>query len=106
MDLFVFPSLWDGLPNALLEAMACARPAVATAVGGISEVIEDGRSGWLVPLQELDRFAQAVDGVLSLPPENRDAVARAARGRVVRDFTPEAERDALLDLYRGLRTDE
>jgi glycosyltransferase involved in cell wall biosynthesis len=102
MDLFVFPSLWDGLPNALLEAMACARPCLAAAVGAIPEVIEDGRSGWLVPPRDLDSFPDRALAVLG-DPAACERVGRAARERVLREFTPERERDALLGVLRGLR---
>src|SRR5262249_10786541 len=48
MDVFVMPSLWEGLPLSLVLAMAASRPAVATAVAGIPEVVDDGRTGLLV----------------------------------------------------------
>jgi glycosyltransferase involved in cell wall biosynthesis len=102
MDLFVFPSLWDGMPNALLEAMACGRPCVATAVGGMPEVIEEGVSGWLVAPERLDGFGEKVIAVLDDGPA-RKRVGRAARLRVEAAFAPEREREALLAVVRGLR---
>jgi glycosyltransferase involved in cell wall biosynthesis len=101
MDLFVFPSLWDGMPNALLEAMACGRPCIASAVGGIPEVVEDGVSGWLVSPADLDRFPDRVLDVLQ-DDATRDRVGRAARLRVAAAFAPERERGALLALVRSL----
>ena len=101
MDLFVFPSLWDGMPNALLEAMACGRPCVATAVGALPEVIEDGVSGWLVAPHRLDAFTDKVFAVLDDLPA-RERVGRAARTRVESAYPPEREREALLAVVRGL----
>jgi glycosyltransferase involved in cell wall biosynthesis len=102
MDLFVFPSLWEGLPNAMLEAMACARPVLATRAGGIVDVIEDGRSGVLLGLDELDRLGQAVHRLLGMDRAEREALGQEARRRVCQAFAPAAERDALLGLYREL----
>jgi glycosyltransferase involved in cell wall biosynthesis len=102
MDLCVFPSLWDGMPNAALEAMAAARPVVAAAVGGLPEIIEPGVSGYLVAPHALDDFARETLAVLARPAAERARVGAAARARVMRDFTVEAERDAVLAAWRAL----
>ncbi len=52
MDVFVHPSLGDGMPNALLEAMACGKAVVATPVGGAPEVIKNGKNGMLVNVND------------------------------------------------------
>lgn len=59
-DIFVLPSLLEGTPNILLEAMACQLPVVATAVGGIGCVIEDGRNGIIIPPRSDTHLAEAV----------------------------------------------
>ncbi len=101
MDLFVFPSLWEGMPNALLESMACARPSLATAVGGVAEVVENGISGFLLQRGEIGRFvAEAVR--LAQESATLERVGRAARVRVVTTFTPDRERDGILEVYRKL----
>jgi glycosyltransferase involved in cell wall biosynthesis len=85
MDVFVLASREEGIPNALLEAMAAARPAVATAVGGTPEVIEDGATGWLVPPRDPEALAAALESALSDPGEaaRRGAAAqRPARERM------------------------
>jgi len=102
MDLMVFPSLWDGMPNALLEAMACGRPVLAAAAGAIPEVLRDGEEGFLLPANRLHEFAVEALRVAALPPEELRRRGAASRERVLRDFTPDAEREALLALYRSL----
>ncbi len=102
MDLMVFPSLWDGLPNALLESMACGRLVLGTRAGGIPEVIEDGRSGFLLGLPELDRFASRVREICALETGRRRSVEQAARQRVEESFTVDAERDATIRLYEEI----
>jgi starch synthase (maltosyl-transferring) len=48
-NVLVLPSLWEGMPNVILEAMMASRPVVATSVEGTSELVTDGETGWLVP---------------------------------------------------------
>jgi glycosyltransferase involved in cell wall biosynthesis len=103
MDVLVFPSLWEGLPNALLEAMACGRPVVAAAIGACPEVVEDGATGLLVAPHRLDAFVRTVLAFLDRPAEERARIGAAARARVLHAYTPGAERDAILAAYAGLR---
>jgi glycosyltransferase involved in cell wall biosynthesis len=102
VDLGVFPSLWEGMPNAALELMACAVPVLAAATGAFPELIEPGVSGFLVPPSRLDGFADEALRILELPAADRARIGAAARERVCRHFSPRAERDALLAVYREL----
>jgi glycosyltransferase involved in cell wall biosynthesis len=79
-DVFVLSSREEGIPNALLEAMAAARPVVATAVGGTPEVVHAGETGWLVPPGEPAALAAALDEALVHPGEavRRGLAARQA----------------------------
>lgn len=76
-DVVVLASRSEGLPFTLLEAMALGKPVVATRVGGVPEVVEEGRSGRLVPREDPAALATAIADVLEAP----DAAAMGARGR-------------------------
>jgi glycosyltransferase involved in cell wall biosynthesis len=68
-DLAVMPSLSEGTPYALLESMAAGRPAVGTPVGGIPEVIQDGRTGWLAVAPEVGPISEALERAWTDMPE-------------------------------------
>jgi len=76
-DVFVLSSREEGIPNALLEAMAAGRPAVVTDVGGNREVLRDGDTGWIVPAQSPAALADALAAVLGDPAEARRRGERA-----------------------------
>ena len=94
-DIYLQPSLWEGMPNALLEAMACARPVIASDAGGIPEAVDPGHSGFIVPKALLNHLGQACLDVLSLPPEQRAALGTAARRRIEERFQADAEAEVL-----------
>lgn len=81
LDVVMLTSRNEGSPVALIEAMACARPVVSTSVGGVPDVVQDGRTGWLVPMDDAGALAGAVSRVL-LRPADAASVARAAREHV------------------------
>jgi glycosyltransferase involved in cell wall biosynthesis len=87
-DVFVLASAFEGLPLALLEACASGVPVVATAVGGIPEVIEDAVHGRLVPPTAPERLAQAILDTIGDEPSTRRR-ADAACQRVTREFSIE-----------------
>jgi glycosyltransferase involved in cell wall biosynthesis len=66
-DLFVLPSRSESFPNALLEAMAAGVPAVASAVGGVLDLVAHDRTGWLVPPGDASRLAHAISNALADP---------------------------------------
>lgn len=85
-DGYVLSSAWEGMPVVLLEAAATELPVVATRVGGIPEVVEDGVSGVLVPPGDPAALAGAVHRVEGLSPEARAAMGRHGRARVEREY--------------------
>lgn len=94
-DVYLQPSLWDGMPNAMLEAMACGLVVVASDAGGIPEAIDSGDNGFLVPKALLNHLGQAVIDVLSLSDERRAAIGAAARARIEQRFQAAAEAEVL-----------
>jgi len=93
-DFFLMPSLWEGLPLALLEAMAAGLPVVGYAIDGLTDVIEEGQTGYLVPFGDRTAMAQRILGLaqdpdlrLSLGSKGRDvAKERFNLQRVVDDI--------------------
>jgi glycosyltransferase involved in cell wall biosynthesis len=83
LDVFVLPSLSEGSPNALLEALAAGRPVVATCVGGIPELARDGTEALLVPPRDAQALAEAILRVLqdqTLARRLAEAAQEAADG--------------------------
>lgn len=70
-DLFVLPSLWEGLPNVVLEAMAAGIPIVASRVEGVSDLLDDNRTGLIVPPNSSADLAEAIDRLLADPEHGR-----------------------------------
>ena len=90
-DVFVLPSMialdgsMDGLPVALIEAMAAGRPVVASTISGIPELVEDGVNGFLVDATHAERIAEAIRK-LADNPALRDRMGRAGQAKVRRQF--------------------
>ncbi len=88
LDLFCIPSLSEGLSSALLEAMGCGLPVVATAIGGNVELVVDGETGSLAPSGDDRELAAALDRLL-LDVPMRQSMGRKGRERIERQFTVE-----------------
>ena len=101
IDLFILPSLWEGLPNAILEAMAMQKPVIATTVGGNVEAVTEGQTGLLVPPYDAPALA---DAMLSLLRDPRRAyhMGLAGRGKVEQAFNLAGIVDKYEELYERL----
>jgi glycosyltransferase involved in cell wall biosynthesis len=101
LDLFVLPSAWEALPIAILEAMACGVPVLATSVGGVPEAIDAGLTGELVPPHDPDALAGALARLMADPDQLRLLGARAAQ--VARErFSVDTMVDATAAIYGRL----
>ena len=94
-------SVTEGLGTSLLDAMAAARPVVATTAGGIPEVVVDGETGLLVPPRDAHRLAEAVIALLSSPAEC-ERMGRAGLARVQERFSAERMVAGTLAVYERL----
>jgi glycosyltransferase involved in cell wall biosynthesis len=100
-DVFVMPSVVEGMSNALLEAMALGLPVVATEVGGTPEVVTDGETGFLVPPADPDRLAAALAKLLLAPELGRE-LGSAGRRRIQACYRVEHTTAAVERLYDEL----
>ena len=100
-DLYVLPSLAEGSPNALLEAMAAGKASIASRVGGVPEAAEDGHSGILVEPANPAALSSAILE-LATNPERRKELGNAARARVEQEFDLEKKVRQHEALYLGL----
>jgi L-malate glycosyltransferase len=101
LDIFVISSYHEGIPIVLLEAMALGKPVIATRVGGIPEVIEDGISGILVASGDAEALSEACLNI-ARDPDKRKAISEQAPERIVKEFLLEQQVDRMLSAYQGL----
>jgi glycosyltransferase involved in cell wall biosynthesis len=97
-DAFLHASLAEGIPNVVLEAMACGLPVVTTDAGGVAEAVTDGVEGFVVPARRPERLAASLERLW----RDRELAARmgaAGRERVSRSFRAEAQIEQFLGLY-------
>ena len=98
MDIFAFSSLHEGSPNALIEAMACELPIVASRVGGIVDIVEDNRDGLLVPADDADMLSQKLQCLIQ-DKELRKRLGKAAKHNVESRFSSTQETENWLEIY-------
>lgn len=98
LDVFVLPSLWEGMPFVLLEAMGMGLPVVATDVGGTRDVIPDETFGAVIPPADVDALKAAILRYVD-HPELRRSVGAAARRRILREFSRQRMVEGNLRVY-------
>jgi glycosyltransferase involved in cell wall biosynthesis len=100
LDLVVLTSLNEGTPVSLIEAMASSKAVIATAVGGVPDVVVEGQTGVLVPSEDEEKLAAAVVDLLKNPHERRRL---GKRGReLTQKYTKERLLADMTKLYHGL----
>jgi glycosyltransferase involved in cell wall biosynthesis len=97
-DIACLPSYREGLPKALLEALACGLPVVATDVPGCRETVEPGANGLLVPARDSEALAQALESLI-VSPQLRERYGRRSREKAVAEFADAVVVTATLRLY-------
>lgn len=98
-DVFLLPSVWEGMPNALLEAMSCGSCAIASDAGGIPEIITHGENGFILPRHQLNHLGNAVLEFLELEEARKGEISGAARDRILAEFSLPRERERLRGLF-------
>jgi glycosyltransferase involved in cell wall biosynthesis len=99
--IVTLPSLGEGLPTALIEASACARPIVTTDVPGCRDIVTDGVNGFLVPPNQPDALAEALER-LYLDKPLRERMGAAGREIVLDRFTTTLVNQKTMDVYRSV----
>jgi len=99
-DIFILPTIYDAFANVCLEAMACGLPVITSVTNGASELIQDGKHGYVLNTQEPDELVRRIEALEPLSERSRmgkDAAARAKR------FTMDRHISELLKLYERIR---
>lgn len=103
--VMIMPSFAEGLPVALMEAMAAGRPAIATLIAGIPELMVDGRTGWLVPAGDVGALAAAIDAAASTSPDRLRQMGLSGRERALARHDIHVEAAKLARLFRSCQQD-
>ena len=101
-DIFVHPSLSEGTPNSVIEAMACKLPVLATTVGDIPNIIEDGKDGLLIPPKDSDQLASKLNNLIQ-SQKLRDQFGHSALHKVQTNFgNLKTQTQQLLKVYQAI----
>jgi glycosyltransferase involved in cell wall biosynthesis len=100
-DVFVSTASADNLPLTIMEAMACGTPAIAFDVGGVGDLVDDGVTGRLVPMDDATALGAALDWIFA-DADRRRALGSAARRKIEAGFTLEHQARAYAELYEEL----
>jgi glycosyltransferase involved in cell wall biosynthesis len=95
LDVFVLPSILpDSFPTVILEAMAAGKPVVATRSGGASEMVVEGKTGYLIPIENIEKGIEALEKLIQ-DTELRQRFGEAGKKRVLSEFSLEAFEDKI-----------
>jgi len=98
-DLFVLPSLFEGLPLSIMEAMAAGKPVIASDIGGVNELIRDGETGYLVPPGDTHALARRINTLISDPALARK-MALAGKTLVEKEFSADSMVAGVTGIYK------
>ena len=100
-DVFVLTSNWEGTPNVIMEAMACGLAVVATRVGGVADLIEDGKTGFLVDPGNLEMLVESLMDLIE-KPNLRSSIGGAARQHIKKNYNLATLPETLSNFYTSL----
>ncbi|MBN1456798.1 MAG: glycosyltransferase [Sedimentisphaerales bacterium] len=100
MDVFVLSSIAEGLPRSLLEAMACHIPTVATDVGSVSEILDNGTLGLLIPSEDIDALAKAMIDTSQMPLSKKTELTEKAFIHISKNYSHHVIIKKLQEIYR------
>lgn len=98
-DVLLLPSVEEGIANVVLEAMALGTPVITTSVGGMLEVIQDGKSGYVVPERDINAMKEALSNFFALNTEQRFAIATEAKNVVARQHNKQIFKEQFRQFY-------
>jgi glycosyltransferase involved in cell wall biosynthesis len=99
-DIFVFPSSYEGMPNSVMEAIACGLPVVGTRISGIEDLVKDGVNGITVQVGDVDALVQAVEKLINNPCI-REKMGEAGREFIANSFSWEKAAQSYLELCQS-----
>jgi glycosyltransferase involved in cell wall biosynthesis len=102
VDAFVLSSAWEGLPNVVMEALAAAKPVVATDVGGVRELVEENKSGFIVPAKSPDALSKAMQNLMMLTASQRTEMGRHGFEHVRKTYSLESVTTQWEDFFTSL----
>lgn len=100
IDCLVLPSRWEGFPNAVLEALAHGVPVIATDVGDVRAIVEEGETGWIVPPEDVSMLASAIADLSELPASRRVEMGRRGAASVRGRYSVDHLVARTIDVYR------
>ena len=104
-DVVCFPSWWENMPMVCIEALLSGAIVIGSSSGGMSEIIEDGVSGFLLPPQQPKRWAEKIEEVCSLTAERKDQIRKAAHDRIMQRFDMKVIISQMVDYYKDVIND-
>ncbi len=104
-DVFLFTSLSEGIPNALLEAMSCAIPVVTTDCGGVSEAVTNGVEGFVTDLRDVNDLASKIRKLYE-HPELRHEMGTNGRERIIKDYNQKDQIRKFVDMFESVLSKE
>jgi glycosyltransferase involved in cell wall biosynthesis len=99
IDALVLPSRWEGFPNAVLEALAEGKPVIATEVGDVRAMVENGKSGWVVPPADPEALAGAIEEMVKIGHNSRKKMGKSGCDKVRKLYSSERLAEQTLAVY-------